>query len=60
MNRIKVFSLLIFSVVVTSCGNDNDKNIIEASGNIESTEAVVSSQVTGEIIRLIKDEGDKV
>jgi HlyD family secretion protein len=60
MNRIKVFSLIFFLFVVTSCGNDNDKNIIEASGNIESTEAVVSSQVTGEIIRLIKDEGDKV
>jgi len=55
-----LISLIILSFVLISCGNDNDKNIIEASGNIEATEVVVSSKVNGEIISLLKDEGDKV
>jgi HlyD family secretion protein len=42
------------------CGNNNDGKIIEASGNIEATNITVSSKVTGEIISLLKDEGDIV
>jgi len=53
---ISVFLLLMFN----SCGNNADKDKIEAQGNIEAINIVVSSKVNGEVIKIIKDEGEKV
>ena len=53
---ISVFPLLIFN----GCGNNADKTTIEAQGNIEAINIVVSSKVNGEVINIIKDEGEKV
>ena len=53
---IPVFILLL----IFGCGNGNNKNTIEASGNIEATNVVVSSQVTGKVLSLFKDEGENV
>ena len=48
---------LIYSI---GCGNGNEKNTISASGNIEATNAVVSSKVTGQVIAIKCDEGSGV
>jgi HlyD family secretion protein len=56
------FILLIMSAVlfIYGCSNNKDKNTIEASGNIEATNITVSSQVTGKVLTLLKDEGQNV
>lgn len=54
--------LIIFltGILITGCGNNNNPNSIEASGNIESTNVVVSSKVNGEIEKILFDEGQFV
>ena len=54
------FFLLAASGLFWGCGNGNSKNSIEASGNIETTDVVVSSKVNGDVLHIIKDEGSKV
>ncbi|AFN74183.1 secretion protein HlyD [Melioribacter roseus P3M-2] len=54
----KIFILLL-AVFLYGC-NENGKNSIVESGTIESTEALISSQVSGRIIDLLKDEGERV
>jgi membrane fusion protein YbhG len=56
INYLPAFILLL----IFGCGNGNDKNSIEASGNIEATNVTVSSQVTGKVLSLLKDEGENV
>lgn len=56
INCIPAFILLL----ILGCGNGNDKNTIEASGNIEATNVIVSSQVTGKVLSILKDEGANV
>jgi HlyD family secretion protein len=55
--------LFIFSVslisIVTACNGNNNGNIV-ASGNIEATNIIVSSQVAGKVIQILKDEGAKL
>ena len=56
---LKIF--FVFAAVYTAgCGNGNEKNTISASGNIEATNAVVSSRVTGQVIAIKYDEGARV
>ncbi|MEJ5261814.1 MAG: efflux RND transporter periplasmic adaptor subunit [Ignavibacterium sp.] len=53
--------LLSFSILLlASCNANNQKQTIEASGNIEAINVTVSSKVNGEVISILKDEGDKV
>ncbi len=52
--------LIGISFTFFSCGNGNDKNTIEASGNIEATNITISSQTSGEIQSIMKDEGSLV
>lgn len=59
MKIIKYLPVFIL-LLILGCGNGNDKNTIEASGNIEATNVIVSSQVTGKILSLLKDEGESV
>ncbi len=54
----KIFILLL-AVFLYGCSNKEKENIVE-SGTIESTEALISSQVSGQIIALLKDEGEQV
>ena len=46
--------------ILSGCGNGNEKNTIEASGNIETTDVVVSSRVNGNIQKILIDEGSRV
>ena len=53
-----VFNALTILVITGCTGNNN--RIIEASGNIEATNIIISSQVSGEVTQILKDEGAKV
>ena len=56
---LKIFFALIL-IYTAGCSNDNEKNTISASGNIEATNSVVSSKVTGQVIAIKYDEGARV
>ena len=59
MKSLVNITLIIILIYSAGCSNNNS-NRISASGNIEITESVVSSKVTGEVISIIRDEGAKV
>jgi HlyD family secretion protein len=59
MKKIVLILIPILTFILISCnGNDNDR--IKASGNIEATNIILSSQVSGKVLQILKDEGDKV
>ncbi len=58
--KAKTFLLISSLLIFAACGNGDDQTKIEASGNIEATNVIVSSQVTGKIVSLLKDEGDQI
>ena len=49
----------LLTLLVLNC-NGNNSDQIEASGNIEATNIIVSSQVSGKVVQIMKDEGDRV
>ena len=55
---ILIISSLLTFLLFGCNGNNSDR--IEASGNIEATNIVVSSQVSGMVIQILKDEGNHV
>ena len=60
MKKVMLIFLPVLLAIITGCGNGNDSNKIEASGNIEATNVVVSAKVGGQIEKLNFIEGDKV
>jgi HlyD family secretion protein len=59
MKKLTLIIISILTFVLISCnGNNNDR--IKASGNIEATNIIVSSQVSGKVLQILKDEGDRV
>jgi HlyD family secretion protein len=56
--RNYLFGLILISFI--SCGGNNNSSVIEASGTIESTNVIISSKTSGEILKLLHDEGEKV
>ncbi|MCL6493164.1 MAG: efflux RND transporter periplasmic adaptor subunit [Ignavibacterium sp.] len=60
MKTSTLIQLIIFSFIVFGCNSKNEKQAIEATGNIETINVTVSSKVNGEVISILKDEGDKV
>lgn len=61
MNKIYLASVLILILLnFYYCSNENSNKVIETSGNIEAVNVVVSSKVSGEILEVLKDEGDVV
>ncbi len=56
----KVILIFIAGFLLYGCGGDNNPNYIEASGNIEATNVIVSSKVNGEIEKILYDEGQFV
>lgn len=55
----RLFYILIL-ILFNSCGNNNDDQVLEASGTIESKEITISSKVAGEVKKLLVDEGTQV
>lgn len=60
MKKSYLVLLLISILGLSSCGGNDDKNKIEASGTIEATNVTISSKIGGEIIDKLFREGDKV
>ena len=60
MKSLKLLLLVYFIALFISCSDKNNKGIIEESGTIETTESVISSQVSGKVLQLLKDEGSQV
>jgi HlyD family secretion protein len=59
MKKLNLFVTPLLALIFISCnGNNHDR--IDASGNIEATNIVVSSQVSGKVIQILKDEGNHV
>jgi HlyD family secretion protein len=56
----KIILIFISGILITGCGNNNNPHLIEASGNIEATNVIVSSKVNGEIEKILYDEGQFV
>ncbi|RMH70315.1 MAG: HlyD family efflux transporter periplasmic adaptor subunit [Gemmatimonadetes bacterium] len=53
-------SILILAIWIGGCSSPDSTQTIEASGTIETTEVRVSTQISGQIDRLLVDEGDTV
>ncbi len=60
MKYIHNIFAVILVFVLLGCGNNKEKNQINASGTIESVNVTVSSKASGQIKRLLVDEGDRV
>ncbi len=60
MKAKTLFAFALTGLVIFGCGNGTDENTIEAQGNIEATNIIVSSRVNGEVLKIIKDEGEKI
>ena len=59
MKYVKLLLIVLLIISVSSCGN-NDDGKITGSGTIETTNIVISSQVTGTVKNILIDEGSKV
>jgi HlyD family secretion protein len=51
----QVTTLIIFALLLASCGNSGNKS--DASGTFEATEVIVSSEASGRILSLTTEEG---
>ena len=60
MRALNLFLSLIVISFIVGCGSGNNKNKIKASGTIEATNVTVSSKVSGQVTRLLFNEGDEV
>lgn len=60
MKKFIIISSVLFLLLLTSCGNNNQQKLIEASGTIESTNVIVSSKTSGEILTFNFNEGVQV
>ena len=59
MKKINLFVFPLLAFMLVNCnGIGHDR--ISASGNIEATNIVVSSQVAGKVVQILKDEGNRV
>jgi len=60
---MKTSNLIIISMLfllLISCDNGENENYIDESGNIETTNIILSSQVSGQVEAVFFDEGDAV
>ena len=60
MKKFIIISSVLFLLLLISCGNNNQQKLIEASGTIESTNVIVSSKTSGEILTFNFNEGAQV
>jgi len=59
MKKLILSIATLLTLFLLSCNGKNEGRI-EASGNIEATNIIVSSQVSGKVFQILKDEGEKV
>ena len=51
---------LISSLMLIKCSDGDNSDYIEESGTIEATNIVISSHVSGNVEKILKNEGDKI
>jgi HlyD family secretion protein len=54
-----MYAFILVVILFAGCGNNNGTKI-EATGTIEATEITLSAQASGQVKRIIADEGDVV
>jgi HlyD family secretion protein len=59
MKKIFIVFSISLILIITACNGNNNGDIV-ASGNIEAKNIIVSSQVAGIVIQILKDEGAKL
>jgi len=59
MKKLLITSSLIFALI-TGCGNGEEEKTIQLSGTVETTNIVISSQVSANVQKILADEGSKV
>lgn len=60
MRKITIILLAFATAIFWGCGNGVNKNTIKASGDIETTDVIVSSRVNADVNQILKDEGERV
>jgi len=60
MKKRLIVTGFVLPFLFAACGNNDHPEFIDASGTIESTNVIVSSKTSGEILTMKSGEGDKV
>ncbi|NWF49899.1 MAG: efflux RND transporter periplasmic adaptor subunit [Ignavibacteriaceae bacterium] len=55
-----IISSLTLIIMTSGCGNSDQRDSIEASGTIESTNIVISSRTSGNVVKINFSEGVKI
>lgn len=60
MKKFLIVTRLVLPFMFAACANNDHPEFIEASGTVESTNVIVSSKTSGEVLTMKFEEGDKV
>ncbi|HEY6010386.1 MAG TPA: efflux RND transporter periplasmic adaptor subunit [Nitrospirota bacterium] len=60
IGAIVLFAVAVLIVLIKKSGNDRDRDVIVASGNVEVTEVNVAFKIPGRVVELFTDEGRTV
>lgn len=60
MKSLIILASIALLTLTSGCGNNGQRDSIEASGTIESTDVVISSKTSGEILKFNFNEGERV
>lgn len=60
MKTSVILYIILTIIIFNGCGGNDEHNSIEVTGTIEATNVIISSKAAGEVISILKDEGDKV
>jgi HlyD family secretion protein len=58
--RTRTFVCILVALAGVACSEKGPKNVITASGTIEAVEVNVAAKVSGQVLELAVDEGDRV
>ncbi len=56
----KLFVIPFLLIALSACSDNGNNKSVRESGNIESTDVILSAQTSGKILKLIYDEGSQV
>jgi membrane fusion protein YbhG len=60
MKKTKLFAFSFMVFIIAGCNSNESDDYIEESGNIETTNIILSSQVAGQVEKVLSTEGDQV